>query len=144
MNIFKRTFQYLIVIFTLIACVPNPKKLGTEKADAPLPSDDGYSIIFYEINNYALIYVNDELYFDTRKNPETEKEPTMVKLPSNTIKLRLDIYNAECITCTKNSWEVVYELYKDGIALEYVTESSDGKHTEVGIVNSHTLNLEEK
>ena len=129
------------------SCVPNPKSLkkGEGSAYELEPSSKGYSLIFFKIDDYVLVSLDDSLVFDSRKIAAKITKEVLVELDKykfkNPKQLKVEGYNAECTSCNNNRWEIVYELYKDGEGIEYISEDSHDEHDGTGLkmVQTHQL-----
>lgn len=139
MNIIKKiTPSLFVLLFLLTSCVPNPKKLdNNDNEHKEKPVKKGYSMIFYRLDNYALVYVNDKLIFDTQKKDAKHEGDLLIDLneyiSSNNDQIKVEGYNAECEGCQNNNYEFVYEIFKDGEGIEYVSEYSNNKHSALGL-----------
>lgn len=131
----KSLLPILAIAVLIFSCVP--KALNNDTGSAKDPLDEGYSIIFFTIDNYALIYVNDKLAVDTRDLNAEQNDEVLIDLnpyiSSSNSTIKIEGYNTECNSCQVNNYEFVYELYRDGEGLEYVSEYSNHKHQPVGL-----------
>ena len=130
--------QVILVACTLgifISCAPKQK--SKFQGESKTPMENGYSMIFFTLDNYALVYVDDSLAFDTRDENVSGKDEILydlnpfVSLPNSVLKI--EGYNTECNSCQVNNYEFVYEIYRDGEGIEYVSEYSNHKHQPVGL-----------
>ncbi|PIB34952.1 hypothetical protein BFP72_05865 [Reichenbachiella sp. 5M10] len=138
----------LIGITAMTSCTPNPKRLENRSNDKELlPTEEGYSMIFYKLDDYAIVYINDKEVFDSRDIGLRIKEDVLFDmqpfLNRGTNNLKIEGYNGECSGCNQNRWGVTYEIFKDGESIDYRSEDSNDQHSDVGLkmTNEHTLSL---
>lgn len=148
MSYIKFHILYIILAIALGACVPNSSKLNNKKSTV-LPIKNGHSIIFYHLDNYALIYKNDKLIVDTRSiNTSTKTDVDLLVDLSSFIKnetrdqIKIEGYNSECDYCRENRWKFVYEIYKDGESLDYITKETS-QHDGAGLKFTETFTFGE-
>ncbi len=134
MNI-RHIFLLTFLLALILGCSPKPKKKEIGKAQDP--TEEGYSLIFFTLDNYALVYVDDSLIFDTRKVKADVKDEILVDLnpyiSRSDAEIKVEGYNTECNSCQVNNYEFVYEIYRDGEGIEYISEYSNHKHQPVGL-----------
>lgn len=143
-NLVKNTI--LASFLFAISCTPNPNRLqDNNDGDKLQPKDEGYCIIFYKIDDYALVYVDNKEIFDSREVGYTTNNDLLLDLDKYIVRpgsheIKIEGYNAECSGCNNNRWGVTYEIFKDGEGLDYRSEDSD-EHAEVGLMmtNIHSL-----
>ncbi|UXP30909.1 hypothetical protein N6H18_11160 [Reichenbachiella agarivorans] len=131
-------FTTLVIALLFTSCVPSPKKLENAKSESELaPLAQGYSIIFFNLDNYALVYVDGEMVFDTRTSTTQTNHEVLLNLnmyiKNNKQELKVEGYNDKCEMCAENRWEIVYELYKNGESVDYVNKDSNDKHDTPGL-----------
>ncbi|MGL1887010.1 MAG: hypothetical protein OCD76_10895 [Reichenbachiella sp.] len=150
-SIFNKILITSIVTLSMASCVPSPKKLEENKEVHTIPPlEEGYSMIFFRLDNYALIYIDDELAFDTRKGGGKENAINQIMydlndfINGNEMEIRVEGYNTECAGCQNNNYEYVYEIYKNGDGIEYVSEYSNHKNSAVGLsmTKNHTIDID--
>ncbi|WP_109829614.1 hypothetical protein [Reichenbachiella versicolor] len=130
-----------LLVLVIISCVPNPKQIkGDKNTDGETPLKSGYSMIFFRIDDYVKIYADNTEIFDSRRTWVSGKE-MLIDLNelgvSEKTQLKVECHNTECNDCRNNNWELVYELYKNGEGVEYVSEYSNNQHTDEGL--AHTV-----
>ena len=134
-----------MVSLLLVNCSPQAKKKDIGNAKDPV--EEGYSLIFFTLDNYALVFVDDSLAFDTREVKAGTKDEVLVDLnpfiTGNDSVVKVEGYNTECNSCQVNNYEFVYEIYRDGEGIEYVSEYSNHKHQPTGLRLTRTHYLEE-
>lgn len=129
----------LIFAVTLISsCVPNPKNIRSAKSKSSVSAaEKGYSIVFYNLDNYAKIYIDDELVINTQELTTKTDTEVLVDLSEHINKnskiIKVEGYNDDCNSCSFNPFEVIYEIFKDGEGIEYVSEDSNRKHAKDGL-----------
>lgn len=138
---------YFILVLSINSCVPNSSKLNNNKKDYVQPAEKGYSIIFYHLDNYVLIYNNDVLVVDTRKLvPDTETTVDLLIDFNNLLKnvnrdqIRIEGYNSACDYCRENRWKIVYEIFEDGESVDYVIKETL-QHDSPGLKFTETFNF---
>ncbi|MCV9386832.1 hypothetical protein [Reichenbachiella ulvae] len=145
MNI--KNMRYLFLSFSLIyvlsSCVPNPNKLNKDKEETTQePLSKGYSMIFFRIDDYVMVYADDKLIYDSKKHGQT-KDILLDLNPyyKKGVEIKMEGFNADCGGCENNNYEYVYEIYKDGEGIEYVSEYSNHIHQSIGlkITKTHIL-----
>ena len=124
----------LLVVF-LAACSGKQEKSKLDTVTL-LPTEKGYSIIFFNLDNYALLYLDDELIVDTREKTMEIREDILIDLEQYLTKnrhhLKIEGYNAACDQCSVNAWDIGYELYLDGEEIDFQSKSSNRTHKEPG------------
>lgn len=141
----RQLFTLALTTLFFTQCVPNPDKIKSHSTEDLSPTKKGYSIIFFDLNNSAEIYAGNNLIANTENYDRAENKQMLVdldgKIPNNTEIINIKIFNSKCNSCTRNTWEATYELYKDGKEIAYFSESSNGKHADLGLVyeQAHTL-----
>lgn len=135
-----------ILFIGLYSCTPSPKRLEERsKEDSIQPAEEGYSIIFYKLDDYAIVYVDNKQVFDTREIGLRIKEDVLFEMDEFLSKGEHDIkvegYNNECSGCNQNRWGFAYEIFRDGEGIDYRSDDSNDQHAEVGLhmTNHHSL-----
>ena len=115
--------------------------------DVVNPTAEGYSIIFYKLDDFAKIYINNSVVYNTSDVGMAPKEEILLDLNpfllTTNSELKVELYNAECPRgCNLNRWEIIYELFNDGESVEFVSENSGGDTDDLGLklTQSYRLN----
>lgn len=136
----------LTFLLFISACTPNPDRLQERANEDDLePTENGYCIIFYKLDDYAIVYSDNKQIFDTRDVGIKIKHDVLLDLKEyispGTHEIKVEGYNAECTGCNQNRWGITYEIFKDGESLDYRSDDSDDQHADVGLqmTNIHSL-----
>ena len=86
------------------------------------------AIVFNVIDNQALIYVNDELIFDSGVMAKFDLQLDVdlnkyLSKKNNVVKIVLN--NELCDDCMSNPWSISYEIYENGEMVDYIYESGE-------------------
>lgn len=111
------------------------------------PVADGYSIIFYKLDDFAKVYINNKMIVDTgEKFGMAPKNEVLVDLTpyleSGIQQLKVELYNAQCVDCNLNRWAVFYEVFEGEESLEFVSEDSNDKNDDLGLKVTNTHQIE--
>lgn len=148
----KVLYKILTLIFatTLISGCnwsSKSKEFGQKQFELD-PVADGYSIIFYKLDDYARVYVNNKLIVDTgekfgmapKKEVLFDLTPYLQSGPQD---LKVELYNGQCVDCNLNRWAIFYEVFEGEESLEFVSEDSNDKNDDLGlkVTNTHRINV---
>ncbi|MEP2275580.1 MAG: hypothetical protein ABJH98_09000 [Reichenbachiella sp.] len=144
--------QSIIVLFAILliqGCGSSSKRSEFGKKEFQLePIADGYSIIFYKLDDFARVYLNDEMIVDTaEKFGMAPKNEVLVDLTpylkSGIQNLKVELYNGQCVDCNLNRWAIFYEVFVGDESLEFVSEDSNDKNDDLGlkVTNTHQIDV---
>lgn len=126
----------LSILLLLASCGGKRNKSNLEES-LVLPTEEGYSIIFFHLDNYALLYLDDSLIVDTRDRSKEIEEDILINLQQYLTRpkhqLKIEGYNASCGWCSVNAWDIGYEFYLDGDEINYESLNSNREHEEPGL-----------
>ncbi len=87
-----------------------------------------YGVVFYEIDNEATIWVNDQEVFQNESNLSSTDNKIIVDLQEhlrrgvNKLDIKLkDIPNDRCLV---NTWSISYDIYEKGKIMDYWQEKN--------------------
>ncbi|UXX79552.1 hypothetical protein N7E81_00305 [Reichenbachiella carrageenanivorans] len=102
------------------------------------PVREGYSIVFYKLDDFARIYIDDSLVYDTSEvygmNPNKDILVDLNPLlHADLSTLKVEAHNAACTDCNSNKWQIIYEIFQDGESIDYVSNDSNGEAADLGL-----------
>lgn len=145
MNVYKIIVVGLVILLSQGCSSTNKDSASNTDENMLKPLSEGYSVIFYELDNYALVYLDDQLICDSREKVSEQSDQFLLNLnpfiSESSPRLKVEIYNIDCGSCQVNNYELVYEIFKDGEGLEYVSEYSNHQHSPLGLSLTREHNL---
>ena len=142
-------FVILSFIALVTACGSSGSKSGFKgkQVDGKDPIAEGYCLVFYKLDDFAKIYVDNKLVLDTSDDyGMAPSEEVLVNLnpflTSGTHQLTVELYNGKCADCYRNNWSLFYELFNDAESLEFVAEDSNNISSGEGMKVTNTFKLD--
>lgn len=119
-----RLFPLILLLLVLTECrFPKFEKPNEDISDVPQ-----YGVVFYEIDNEATIWVNDQEVFQNESNLSSTDNKIIVDLQEhlrrgvNKLDIKLkDIPNDRCLV---NTWSISYDIYEKGKIMDYWQEKN--------------------
>ena len=149
MNKIKYFLLYILLAFLFVECgsTGSKKSFGIQEGQVD-PLEKGVCIIFYKLDDYARIYINNDLVYDTSETVGlAPKNELLVDLnpflSTGQQDIKVELYNGQCTDCNSNRWVFIYELYQDSESLEFVSEDSNDKSDTIGLklTQSHSISI---
>lgn len=130
-----------LVFIGLTSCgggSPSNKKNVENTAAIVSPVDQGYCLIFYKLDDFAKVYLDDSLIYDTQLVfGLAPKHDVMLDLngalTTGDHVLKVEAHNAACTDCNSNKWQIIYEIFQDGESIDYVSNDSKGQAADLGL-----------
>lgn len=144
---------YGSLFLSIMSCGSSGSQTNTEatpgtnnETPAVMPTAEGLSIIFYKLDDFAKIYAGDSLILDTSEkygmNPDHDVLVSLGDVLLNGRQLFVEVHNAGCTDCNSNKWQIIYEIFKDGESVDYVSEDSNGQPADLGLMTTLEHELE--
>ena len=119
-----RLFSLILLIVVLTQCrFPKFEKPNEDTSDVPQ-----FGVVFYEIDNEATIWVNDQEVFQNESNLSSTDEKIVVDLrphlQKGVNKLDIKLLDTPNDRCLVNTWSISYDIYEKGKILDYWAESN--------------------
>lgn len=123
-----RSFSFFLCLLLVLGACRFPKfeQPGAKSESVEIPAN---AIVFFEIDNYAVVLVNDVEVFRNESNLSPENPSIVVDLKQfirrgeNKVEIKLlDTPNNRCIV---NTWAISYDLYTNGEIADYWSQQNE-------------------